>query len=155
MLDGGAHDTRGALRAQREALVVAILEGVHLLFDDVRHLPDRAPEQLGTLHHGRADLFVSVRFQQVARVALDVLPGADCARQDVVHAADGSDGTHRSGTGTGSAGDSEASGTVAPPGSAPLMPPATSPALSEPILKRATPYLVNGAISNARPSIVT
>ena len=88
----GPHEARGALRAQGQAFAVAVVEGVHLLLDDVRHLADRTPEQLGAFHHGWSNFLVSVRAKQGARVVLDVLPRANVSREDVVHPSDGLDG---------------------------------------------------------------
>ncbi|MNO71937.1 hypothetical protein D3C76_628670 [compost metagenome] len=44
MLEHGAHAGSGAFRAQGQRIAVAVLEGVHLFFDDVGHFTDRALE---------------------------------------------------------------------------------------------------------------
>ena len=77
-----------------QALAVPVVEGIHLLFDDVGHLSDRAPEQLRALHHGRPNLPISIRIEQGAGMALDVLPRRHVVGNDVVHPADGPDRIH-------------------------------------------------------------
>ena len=86
--DERAHDPRRRLRPQRQAVTAAVGERIHLLADDVRVLTDRALEQLGVLHQRYPDLLVAVVGEQRARAALEMLPGADCLRQHVVHSAD-------------------------------------------------------------------
>ena len=62
-------------RSVSELLLVAILEGVHLLRDDVGLGADAAREQLRLLEDGRADLAVAVALEHLARRRLDALPG--------------------------------------------------------------------------------
>ena len=89
----GAHDAGRGLRAQREAIAAAVVEGVHLLLDDVGELADGALEQLGLLDASARASPRSHSREQVSRVMRSsVLPGADLAGQHVVHAADGLDG---------------------------------------------------------------
>ncbi|MNC35159.1 hypothetical protein D3C75_836320 [compost metagenome] len=58
-----AHAGGGAFRAQGQRVAVAVVEGVHLLLDDVGDLADRALEQLGELDDRHADLPVAVAVQ--------------------------------------------------------------------------------------------
>ena len=44
-----AHAAGGALRAQAQAVSIAIVEGIHFLFDDIGHLTDGALEQFSLL----------------------------------------------------------------------------------------------------------
>ena len=47
----GTHATGRAFGPQRQTVAVAVVEGVHLLLDDVGHLADRTLEQFGLLDH--------------------------------------------------------------------------------------------------------
>ena len=47
MLDVGAHDSGGGLRAERPCLFGARRDAEELLLDNVRHLADAALEDLG------------------------------------------------------------------------------------------------------------
>ena len=59
VLDVGAADRRRALGAQGEAAPALVLEGEHLLADDVGRVADAALEQLGVLEAGRRDRLVA------------------------------------------------------------------------------------------------
>ena len=85
VLDTGPHAAGRAFGAQGETLAVAVLEGVHLLLDDVRDLADRSPEQLGLLDDGHADLGIAIGLHGLAQQRLDRLPGGGLVRQEVVH----------------------------------------------------------------------
>jgi len=84
-----AHHARGGFRPQRQALAVAVLEGIHLLLDDVGHLADRTAEELGVLDDRQADLAVAVVLDEVAHGVLEIAPGGGILREHVVHAAYG------------------------------------------------------------------
>ena len=60
MLDDRAHRRRGALRAQREQITAAALEGIHLLGDDIGLFSDPAREQIRCFEDRRANLAVAV-----------------------------------------------------------------------------------------------
>ena len=83
------HARRSPLRTQRQRIAVAVLEGVHLFFDDIGHFTDRAFEQLGEFDDWHADLLVTVVIQQTRNLALEVAPQRRLLRQDVVHATNG------------------------------------------------------------------
>ena len=55
VLEVGAADRRGDLRAQRQRAAAAVVERVHLLLHDVGGLPHPAREQLGRLERRRLD----------------------------------------------------------------------------------------------------
>src|SRR5207248_2461496 len=78
VLDVGAHQRGRVLRPQGHR-VAAVVEGVHLLADDVGDLADAADEELGSLQDRRARLAVSVEGKEVAGGLLDelVVPDAD------------------------------------------------------------------------------
>ena len=61
MFDIGADHGGGILRPQRERSAVAILEGVHLLGDDIGFFADAAREKLRLFENRRADFVVVVR----------------------------------------------------------------------------------------------
>ncbi len=89
MLQHRANTGRSPFRTQCERVTVAVFEGVHFLFDDIGHFTDRALEQLGELHDGRADLAVPVGVQQAGNGTLEIAPQWRLLGQDVVHATDG------------------------------------------------------------------
>jgi hypothetical protein len=70
---------------------VPVLEGVHLLGDDVGLGADPPREQLRLLEDGRAQLAVAVAAEEVVGGPLDAVPRRDLVRQDVVGALDGPD----------------------------------------------------------------
>src|SRR6185312_5337163 len=86
-----AHHAGGGFGTQRQALLTAVEEGVHLLLDDVGGVADGALEQFRLLHHRQADLTVTVALQHLAGDALQLLPAARGLRQYVVHAPYGLD----------------------------------------------------------------
>ena len=73
VFDVGAADGRGALRAQRQRAPAAVLEGEHLLADDVGRGADAAGEQLGRLERRRLDPLVAGGAEQRARARLERL----------------------------------------------------------------------------------
>ncbi len=88
MLEIGTRTGRRPLGTQRERLVRAILERVHLLLDDVRGLPDRADEEGRRLHQRRAHFPEPVAPDHVSEDRLEAMPTGALGRQDVVHALD-------------------------------------------------------------------
>ena len=97
VLQHRAHAARGAFRAQRQAVAVAVGEGVHLLLDDVGDLADGALEQLRGLQQRKTDLAVRMGVQQRRHLMLDVLPKRGLGRQNVGHSADGPELLQRAG----------------------------------------------------------
>lgn len=99
VLDHGAHHARGHLGAQGQMLGLAVLvgtvlEGVHLLLDDIGHLADAAHEQGRGLDDGRAHILVAVALQHAAHLAFQPFPARRLRRQDVVHALHSLQGLH-------------------------------------------------------------
>ena len=76
---------RGALRAQGQASARLVLEGVHLLPDDVGRLAHAADEERGVLDQRRADLLVAEAAERLARARLQEVPDRDVRRKEVVH----------------------------------------------------------------------
>ncbi len=66
VLDVGAADPGGVLGAQRQRAAGLVLEGEHLLLDDVGRLPHPAREQVGVLEHRRLDRLVAGAAEQLA-----------------------------------------------------------------------------------------
>ena len=56
VLQVGPHDRGRCLGPHRQGFLAAVREGVHLFFDDVRRLTDRALEELRLLQDGENDL---------------------------------------------------------------------------------------------------
>jgi len=68
-------DTTGcSLRAQRQAVAVAVLKGIHLLFDNIGHFTDGPLEELGFLDNRQAYLAVSIGAEHSAQNPLNILP---------------------------------------------------------------------------------
>ncbi len=72
-------------------LVGAVLEGVHLLLDDVGHLADATHEELRVLQDRGADVAKRKARHLLAHDAFEPFPARRLGRQDVVHAFDGID----------------------------------------------------------------
>ena len=88
------HASRRAFWPQRQALAIAVVKAVHLLFDNIGNFADGALEQFGLLYDGHADLGIAVTANQFAHHRFHILPTGGSIRQDVVHPANGSDITH-------------------------------------------------------------
>ncbi len=89
VLQHRAHTGRRAFRAQGQGVAVAVVEGVHLFFDDVGHFTDGTLEQFGELDDRHADLLVTVVIQQTRNGALEMTPQGSLFGQDIVHATNG------------------------------------------------------------------
>jgi hypothetical protein len=87
VLEVGADDRRGALGAQRHGAPARVVEGVHLLLDDVGRLADAAREELGVLEDRRLDPPVARGREDPARGLLDRAARGIVLRQHVVRAA--------------------------------------------------------------------
>lgn len=74
VLDDGADDARRPLRTQGEAAPLLILEGVHLLLDNVGRLSHAARKKPQLLKGGDTDLGISVPLGNAARRILDPSP---------------------------------------------------------------------------------
>src|SRR5580700_3332265 len=70
VLDVGATDGSGALGTQSQRASGGVLEGVHLLADDVGGSPDPAREQLGRLEDGRLDALIAGALEDRTRSGL-------------------------------------------------------------------------------------
>ena len=90
VLDRRTHDAGSRLGTQRQALAV-VVEGVHLLFDDIGRVADAADEQRRRLDDRHAEIAVTVLRERLPRGLLDALPKRCLVGQDVVHAANGLD----------------------------------------------------------------
>src|SRR5690606_18488067 len=88
VLDEGPHHARRPLGAKRELLAV-LLEGVHLLLDDVRRFPDRAHEERGGFDDRGPHLAVLVHLGHGTEGLLEPLPSPDFFGENVVHPLDG------------------------------------------------------------------
>ncbi len=91
MLKTRPHTAGSALRPQGEAVTIAVLEGIHLLFDDIRDLADGAFEQVGHLQDGHTDLVVTIPGEHPTHPVLEKLPQEGLVRQDVFHPTNGLD----------------------------------------------------------------
>ena len=97
MLDVGAHDPGGGLRAERPRLGLfgARRDPEQLLLDDVRHLADAALEDLGLFDEGRLDLAVAVPGGKLRGGPFEARPGDPLGGQDVAGAPRGLEARHQ------------------------------------------------------------
>ena len=76
VLEVGAADRRRSLRPQGEAALALVLEGEHLLADDVGRFADAAFEERRVLEGGRLDRLVAGAVEDPGGGALQARPGA-------------------------------------------------------------------------------
>ena len=88
LLDEGAHHRRGGLGAQGQAAALLVVEGVHLLADDVGGLSHPAHEELRVLEQRRPDLAVAVVREDPPGDRLDGAPEGGVLGQQVTGALD-------------------------------------------------------------------
>ncbi len=93
-LERGAQHGGGALGAQRELLLAALGEGVHLLGDDVGGLADAAGEQLDLLEAGGFDVAVAGPLERRGDGLADGEVDRGVGRGQVVGALGGLEGAH-------------------------------------------------------------
>ena len=74
MLDVRAHDGGGGFGTQRNRRVIAVLERIHFLGNDVCFLPDRAREELSLLENRYPNFGESECAEHVTRGLLDPVP---------------------------------------------------------------------------------
>jgi hypothetical protein len=86
VLEVGAHDRRGPLRAQGQRPPAHVLEGEHLLLNDVGGLPHPAGEQLGVLEDRGLDHAVAGVVEQVVSESLERLAPLPAVGQHVERA---------------------------------------------------------------------
>ena len=86
----GSADGRGAFGTQGDAIAAAVVEGVHLLFDDVGAFAHGADEQVGVLEGRGINAPIAEAVGDVHRLGLDVTPVFLLAGQVVGSAAGGS-----------------------------------------------------------------
>jgi hypothetical protein len=79
VLDVRAADRGRRLRAERQRAPGLVLEGEHLLLDDVRRLTHAAREQLGVLEGRRLERLVAGPTEQLVGDALEPQPPAGVA----------------------------------------------------------------------------
>src|SRR4029079_17127115 len=73
----------GPLRPQGEAAPALVLEGEHLLADDVGRLADAALEEVGVLEDRRRDRLVAGAGEDLGGGAFEAAPGARLLGKDV------------------------------------------------------------------------
>ena len=88
MLYEGAHHRSCPFRTQGHRGAALVAEGVHLFFDDVGGLANRATEEVGFFDDRNADLTVTEGAENLAGLLFEMLPGFNVAGQNVVHALD-------------------------------------------------------------------
>ena len=86
VLDEGPHQPGGQLRAQRQRAAAAVVEGVHLLRDDVGGLAHPAGEDGGLLEHRRLDVAVARPAQRRGQRVADGEEARGVRRQGVERA---------------------------------------------------------------------
>ncbi len=74
MFDAGADEGGGELGAEGEGVLLAFVEGEHLLLDDVGDLADGADEEVRRFEKGSAHLAVAVRFGDAACGVFNAAP---------------------------------------------------------------------------------
>ena len=75
MLDHGTYNPGRAFRSQGQLLTVeTILERIHFLFNDIRHLPQPPHKQPRGLDDGRADVAIGVAVHERTNLFLQPLP---------------------------------------------------------------------------------
>ena len=85
-----AHHAGGVLRPQGQCLTVqAILERVHLFFDDIGDLTQTTHKQGSRLNNGCTHVAIAVGHHQVAQLLLQPFPACGLRRENVIHAFDG------------------------------------------------------------------
>ncbi len=89
MFDAGAYAARSTFRTQRQAIAIAVFEGIHLFFNHVGHFTDSAFEQRGLLYNRQTDFAITVAAEHLLECAFNALPDGGLARQIIVHAANG------------------------------------------------------------------
>ena len=87
MLDHRPHDAGGGFRAQGDAFVVAVVEGVHFFADDVGFFADGALEQAGLFEERQLQRAVAVAGKDGVDEVVQLLQVAGFRREDVVHPA--------------------------------------------------------------------
>ena len=75
------HAAGSAFRAQRQAVTVAVVEGVHLFLDDIGDFANRAGKQRRLFHDRRTNFIKSVAVHELAYFALKKLPARAVAGQ--------------------------------------------------------------------------
>ena len=69
--------------------LVAIQEGVHLLFDNIGDLTDGTSKQLRVFEQRQSNFGITVGMHEFLHDLFEITPHAGCVRQDVVHSAYG------------------------------------------------------------------
>src|SRR5665647_908436 len=84
----------GTFRTQCQALAVEVIQkGVHLLPDNVGYRTDGTHEQVGLLDDRQTDVAVTTSRHPLTHGLLKEFPKMCLVRQDIVHPADGLDGS--------------------------------------------------------------
>ena len=95
MFNIGSDDRSCGLRTKGNGIAPLVLEGIHLLLNDVGRLAQGAGEEASVLEDGNLDLSVSKGFEQPARFGLHHLPQLYLARKDIFYSPYGSKGHGR------------------------------------------------------------
>src|SRR4029077_17952816 len=82
MLQVRPADRRRCVRPQSQRAAAPILEGVHLLLNNIRSRAGRAREELGVLENGGLDAAIAVERAEALDLARDALPGRLGGRPD-------------------------------------------------------------------------
>ena len=85
VLDVGAQESRRRLGPEGDRVASAVLEGVHLLLDDIGFVADAAREELRPLEEGQPDLPVAVGLEGSPGRRLHPLPLARLGGENVAH----------------------------------------------------------------------
>ena len=83
VFDVGAQHAGGELGPQGDIVVALVLEGIHLLVDDVGTLPDAAGKELRLLEHRHVDALEPGQLRQVPRPVAHVVPIRLILRQNI------------------------------------------------------------------------
>ena len=95
MLVGGSDTSSGALGTQAEIVAIAIVEAVHFFFNNVGDFANRAFKELCLFEHRETDFAVAIAANNTLERLFKVLPSRRLRRQDIVHAADRLEFSHR------------------------------------------------------------
>jgi hypothetical protein len=88
VLQHRANDARRAFGTQAQHFTVAVLEGVHLLFDHIGGITDGPRKDLGLLDYRYANLVETIGCEDLANGALQPVPQVHIGWQNIVHTPD-------------------------------------------------------------------
>ena len=88
------HDARRALGAQRQAPAATVLEGIHLLLNHFRLVPEALLKHFGVLENGGPELTVTVSGKDRRSGVFQIPPAARLVRENVRRTGRGGKGRH-------------------------------------------------------------